>query len=112
MYFIQTSVIYDCFKLIGILKLLNLKMPQSLQIQTQKYSEEAKSCMKVKNKKAVKSYRENVMKSQAKQENQNCKNFVTLNKRKTFKKLGGKMLENIEEFENQGFIYLNILYFL
>ena len=86
MYFIQTKVVYDCFKLIGILKLLNLKMPQSLQIQTQKYSEEAKSCMKVKNKKAVKSYRENVMKSQTKQENQNCKNFVTLNKRKTFKK--------------------------
>ena len=111
MYFIQTKVVYDCFKLIGILKLLNLKMPQSLQIQTQKNNEEAKSCMKVKNAKAIEKNRENVMKTQTKQENQNCKKFVTLNKRKTFENFGGKVLENIKEFENQGFINLNILVF-
>ena len=65
-------------------------MPQSLQIQTQKYTEEAKNCIKVKNAKAIENNKENVMKSQTKQENENCKNFVTLNKEKTFEILGNK----------------------
>ena len=84
-------------------------MPQSLQIQTQKYTEEAKNCIKVKNAKAIENNKENVMKSQTKQENQNCKNFVKLNKEITFVKLSRIMVENIEEFIKQGIIYLNIL---
>ena len=80
-------------------------MPKNIQ----KQAEEAKSCMKVKNGKAIKNNRKNVMKSQTKQGNQNCKNFVTLNKRKIIEKIGGKLLENIEEIEKKGIFYLNIL---
>ena len=81
-------------------------MPQRHQQQMQKQAEEAKSCIKVKNKKAIVHNRQIVLKSQTKPENKNCQNFVTFNKRKTTKKLGGKMLEDIKEFENQGLVNL------
>ena len=78
-------------------------MPRNLQQQTQKQAEEAKSCMKVQNGKAVENNKENVMKSQGEQENKNWYNFVILSKRKTFEKLGGKMFKNIEQYGNKGF---------
>ena len=86
-------------------------MPQSLQIQTQKYTEEAKNCMKEKNGKAIENNKENVMKSQGEQENKNWYNFVILSKRKTFEKLGGKMFKNIEEYGNKGFNFFLLFYF-
>ena len=81
-------------------------MEEKLQQQTQKQAKEAKSCIKVQNEKAIVHNRQIVFKSQTKPENKNCQNFVTLNKRKTTKKLDGKMLENIKEFENQGLVNL------
>ena len=80
-------------------------MQQSLQQKTQKQAEEAKSCMKVKNGKAIEHNRKKAMKSHTNQENKPCHKFVVLNKRKTFEKLGGKKLENIKEFGSKGFIY-------
>ena len=73
-------------------------MRQNFRKQTQKQAKEAKSCIKVQNEKAFVHNRQIVFKSQTKPENKNCQNFVTFNKRKTTKKLGGKMLEDIKEF--------------
>ena len=61
--------------------------------------------MKVQNGKEIENNRKNVMKSQTEQENKNCHSFVILNKRKTSEKLGGKMIDNIAVFQNQGFIF-------
>ena len=80
-------------------------MSQSLKRQTQKQAEEAKSCMKVQNRKEIEYNRHTVFKSQTKPKKNNCKNFVILNKRKTFEKLNRKMFGNIQEFGNQGFIF-------
>ena len=80
-------------------------MQQILQKKTQKQAEEAKSCMRKKKKIEIK--RQNVNRSQKKQENQNCHHFVNLNKIKNFQKLGGKKLESIEQFRSQGlFIFV------
>ena len=68
--------------------------------------EETKSCTKVQNEKAIVQNRQIVFKSQKKPENENCQKFVALNKRKTIKKLGGKMLQNIKEYGNQGLVNL------
>ena len=65
-------------------------MLQYLKQKTQKQAEKAKSCMKVKNGKAIEHNRKKAMKSHTNQENQTCHKFVVLNKRKTFEKLGGK----------------------
>ena len=80
-------------------------MPQSLQQQTHKQAEEVKSCIKVKNGKKIERNRHNVFYSQTKPENQNCQNFVKLNRRKAFDKLGGRMLHNIEKLRNRGFFF-------
>ena len=80
-------------------------MPKNVQQQTQKQSEEAKSCMQVQNEKAIENKRKNAMKSQTEQENKKCHNFVIFNKRKASEKLGRNMLDNIEVFRNQGFTF-------
>ena len=81
-------------------------MPQNLQKQTQRQAEEAISCNKVQNVKAIEHNRQNIIKFQTRPENKNGQNFVLLNKRKTFEKLGRKVLDNTVEFENQGFSML------
>ena len=78
-------------------------MPQNLKQKTQKQAEEAKSC--IENRKDIEHNRQNVFRSQRKQNNQNCHSFVKFNKRKIFQKLGGKKLKSIKEFGSQGFIY-------
>ena len=78
-------------------------MQQIIQQKTQKQAEEAKSS--IENRKVIEHNRQNVFRSQRKQENQNYHNFVNLNKRTIFQKLGGKKLESIEQFGSQGFIY-------
>ena len=79
-------------------------MPQNLKQKMQKQAEEAESCMKIQNVKTIEDYRQNVLKSQTRPKNKNCKNFVLLNKRKTFEKFNEKMFKNIKEFGNKGFI--------
>ena len=80
-------------------------MQSNVRQQTQKQAEEAKSCMKVQNEKEIENNRKKSMKSQTKQENKKCQNFVILNKRKASEKLGRNMLDNIEVFRNQGFTF-------
>ena len=80
-------------------------MPQNLKQKTQKQAEEAKSC--IENRKDIEHNRQDVFRSQRKQENQNYHNFVNSNKRKTFRNLGKKKLESIEQFGSQGFIYFH-----
>ena len=84
-------------------------MQQNFLRKTQKQAKEAKRCTKVQNGKAIEHSRQKVFKSETYPENQNCQNFVILNRRKSFEKFGRKMLENIKEFKNQGitFIYFN-----
>ena len=45
------------------------------------------------------------MMSETEQKNKKCHNFVILNKRKASEKLGRKILDNIEVFQNQGFTF-------
>ena len=100
------------FKTKRYFKNSNPLMEEKLQQQTQKQAKEAKSCIKVQNEKAIVHNRQIVFKSQTKPENESRQIFFNFNKRKTFEKLGGKMLQNMEELENKGFIYLNVLVFL
>ena len=89
-------------------------MRQNFRQQMQKKGEETKNCTKVQNEKAIVQNRQIVFKSQTKlrKEKENCQNFVNFNKRKTFEKLGGKMLQNMEELGNKGFVYLNFFVLL
>ena len=47
--------------------------------------------------------RQNIFKSLTNSINQNCPEFVVLNKKETFKKLDRKMIDKIKYFEKQGF---------
>ena len=87
-------------------------MRQNFRQQMQKQAKEEKSCTKVQNGKAFVHNRQIVFKSQTKPENESRQNFLNFNKRKTFEKLGGKMLQNMEELGNKGFIYLNFFVLL
>ena len=81
-------------------------MLQNPRQQTQKQAEKAKSCMKVQNEKEIEYNRLNDITSQSKPVNKNCQNFVVLNKRKTFEKFGGAILEYVKEFGSKGFFLL------
>ena len=87
-------------------------MRQNFRQQMQKQAKEAKSCTKVQNEKAIVHNRQIVFNSQTKPEYENCQNFVNFNKRKTFEKLNGKMLQYMEQLGNKGLIYLNVLVLL
>ena len=87
-------------------------MLQNPQQQTQKQAEKTKSCMKILNGKKTKHRRLNEFKSYLNPENKTCHKFVKLNKRKTFEKLSGKMLEYVKELGNKGknfSFYFNVL---
>ena len=86
-------------------------MQQNLLRKTQKQAKEAKRCTKVQNEKAIEHSRQKVFKSETYPENQNCQNFVILNRRKSFEKFGRKMLENIKEFKNQGIKFIFDVFF-
>ena len=83
-------------------------MPQNLPQKRQKQAKRAKSYKKIQNGKAIEHSKRKVFKFETNSENQNFQNFVILNRRKSFEKLGGKMLENIKELDNQVVIYLNL----
>ena len=79
-----------------------------------KKAEEAKSCMKVQNGKTIEYQRQNEFKSHTNSENHPCHDFVKFNKKKTFEKTGGILLENVKEFGNKGLsffvFYFNVLF--
>ena len=83
-------------------------MSQNLQQQMHKRAEEAKSCMKVQNEKAIEHNKQNVLKSHTNPEYTTCNKFVILSKRKTFE----KMLENVKEFGNKGFTFYCFIFIL
>ena len=80
-------------------------MSKNLKRNTQKRIKEAKSCLKVpsRNIKRLKHARQNIFKSLTNSINQNCPEFVVLNKKETFEKLDRKMIDKIKYFEKQGF---------
>ena len=63
--------------------------------------------MKVPNRKMTRleHARQNVFKSLTNSVNQNCSEFVMLNKQASLKKNGRKMLDKIKDFGKQGFYY-------
>ena len=91
-------------------------MPKSLKRNQQERSKEAKGCMKVPSRKMtrLKHARQNTFKSLISSVNNNCSEFVMLNKRETFEKLNRKVLDKIKDFEKQGFYFsiFLVLYFL
>ena len=57
--------------------------------------------------------KQNTFKSLTNSVNNNCSEFVMLNKRDTFEKLNRKVLDKIKDFEKQGFFFtFLVLYFL
>ena len=90
-------------------------MVQNPQQQMQKQAEKTKSCMKILNGKKTKHRRLDEFKSHLNPVNQTCHKFVKLNKRKTFEKLSGKMLEYVKELGNKGInfsFFFNVLILL
>ena len=83
-------------------------MPKSLKRNQQERSKEAKSCMEVPSRKIrrLEHAKQNIFKSLTNTVNQNCPEFVKLNKKATFEKLDRKMLGKIEGSENEGFNFI------
>ena len=81
-------------------------MPKSLKRNQQVRSKEAKSCMKVPKKiKRLEHARQNIFKSLTNIVNNNCSEFVMLNKRETFEKLDRNVIDKVKDFRKQGFYF-------
>ena len=80
-------------------------MSKNLKINTLKRAKEPKSCLKVQSSKMAKLEHatQNVLKSITSSVNQNCSEFVLLNKKETIKRLDRRMLDKTKEFDTQGF---------
>ena len=80
-------------------------MSKNFKMNTLKPALEPKSGSKVPSRKAANHEHaaQNVLKSLTTSVNQNCPEFVLLNKKETIKRLDRRMLEKIKEFETQGF---------
>ena len=80
-------------------------MPKSLKRKQQEQSKEAKSCMKVPSRKMTRleHARQKAFKSLTNSVNNNCSEFVILNKQETYKKLNRNELDKIKDFWKQGF---------
>ena len=92
-------------------------MTKDLKRSMQKQGRDGKSLMKVANGKQTrhKNARQNILQSLTKIVNQNCHEFVMLNKNATFKNLDRKLLEKMKDITNQGFVcflLLNIIRYL
>ena len=74
-------------------------------MNTQKRAKEAESSSKVPSRKMTKLEHatQNISRSLKISVNQNCPEFVLLNKKETIKRLDRRMLIKIKEFETQGF---------
>ena len=55
--------------------------------------------------------RQNIIKSLTISVNQNCPEFVTLNKKEAIKRIDRRILDNIKDFETQGFSCFLMLFF-
>ena len=80
-------------------------MSKNLKMNTQKRAKEAESSSKVPSRKMTKLEHatQNISRSLKISVNQNCPEFVLLNKKETNKRLDRRMLIKIKEFETQGF---------
>ena len=92
-------------------------MTKDLKRSMQKQGRDGKSLIKVANRKKIRHEHasQNILKSLTKIVNQNCHEFVMLNKKATFKNLDRKLLEKMKDITNQGFICflrLNIIRYL
>ena len=88
-------------------------MSKCLKINTQKRAKEANSCSKVPSRKMANfgHAAENVLRLSTSSVNQNCPEFVLLNKKETIRSLDRRMLDKIKEFETQGFSFFLMLFF-
>ena len=82
-------------------------MPKSLKRNQQERSKEAKSCMEVPSRKIrrLEHAKQNIFKSLTNTVNQNCPEFVILNKQETFQKLDRNVIDKIKDFRKQGFYF-------
>ena len=80
-------------------------MPKNPKRNEQKRAKKAKSCMKVPSRKMTRleHVRQNTFKSLTNSVNNNCSEFVILNKQETYKKLNRNELDKIKDFWKQGF---------
>ena len=89
-------------------------MSKDLKRNMLKPAIEAKSCMKVPSKKTtrLKYTGQNIFKLLTNPSNQNCTEFVMLNKKVIFEKLNRKVFDKVKDFGKQGFLFLslNVLY--
>ena len=91
----------------------NLKMPKKHKRNTQKRAKKAKSFIEVPSIKAstLEHAIQSIFKSLTSYINQNCPEFATLNKRKTFEKLNSKMVNKFKDLKNKGYIFFYSSYF-
>ena len=89
-------------------------MTKNLKRKTQKQAKEEKSCMKVPSIKMTRleHARQITFKSFKNSVNQNCPEFVILNKQEAFQKLDGNVLDKIKDFEKQGFHFVCLKFLL
>ena len=80
-------------------------MPKKLKRSKQERAKEAKSWIKVPSRKMTRfeHARQKIFKSLTKTVNQNCSEFVILNKQEVFQKFDRNALDKIKNFWNQGF---------
>ena len=80
-------------------------MQKSLKRNQQERSKEAKGCMNVPSRKMTRleHARQKIFKSLTKTVNQNCSEFVILNKQEVFQKFDRNALDKIKNIWNQGF---------
>ena len=80
-------------------------MPKNWKRNTQTRDKDAKSFMKVPSRKMTRleHARQKIFKSLTKTVNQNCSEFVILNKQEVFQKFDRNALDKIKNFWNQGF---------
>ena len=80
-------------------------MPKNRKRNTR--AKEAKSFIKVPVRKTttLEHARQYIFKSLTNYVNQNCPDFVMLNKKNTFEKVNGKMLDKFTDFGNQGYSF-------
>ena len=84
-----------------------LKMPTSHKRNKQKRAKEAKSCMKVPSRKITRleHARQNTFKLLTNPVNQNCSEFVILNKQEFLQKIDSYALSKIKNFGKQGICF-------
>ena len=88
-------------------------MPKSLKRNKQQRAKDAKSFMKVPSRKMTRleHARQNVFKSLTNTVNQNCSEFVILNKKENFEKLYRNAFHKIKDLWKLGFFFIILVLF-